>query len=162
MFISVFFDQNVKTHVVPSSMASAINDDIYARFVAQPTGDSQVNTFTIDHHGACLIERSYEKFYIDGLTVSIPSDYAMEITDRIVNADEREVNGQKYYKIHSAMACLVLTPSQYQQLRCLFLDQLNGIIERGTVEKAKFIGALQSLDGHPNIKVDVPKLKCEN
>lgn len=163
-FTRVFFTNNVKIHVVPGELLEDIRDDIFVRYLANISQQYPVDNTILDHTGACFIERSWERFEVDGLEIKIPSDYALELTSQFTEPTCRELNDKTYYKFYSGVNCLILTEPQFQSFKKQYMDRLEDVSVRGNVERTRFIAVLDSLRGVPGIQIDdnVPKVNKDN
>lgn len=167
-FTKFFFNNDIKVHTIPVDLEQDIQDDLYVRYMAKSYDDYSQEEFGgeffFDHNGCCLAVRSLETFTVDDLKVIIPSDYLLSGLSQILQASPRFVNGKTYYKLYSAMSCLILTPSQHRSLCEQIRADLDGIIERGTVDQQKLISSLNDLRRNDSFIVSksVPEQTFEN
>jgi len=163
-FVKYFFNNDFKPHVIANELAQDIEDDIYVRYLALAYTEQEAEEFFFDHSGCCLAVRSLETFNIDGLSVVFPSDYLLMGLSEVLQASPRFINGKSYFKLYSSMGCLILTPEQHKNLCSQIRADLDGIIERGTIDQQKLISGLNSLRNHDNFVVSksVPEQSFEN
>jgi hypothetical protein len=74
---------------------------------------SGTDTGWCDRPGMIMVDRPIEKIKIDTFHLDIPSQDFQYFVRKLIDAPERTTpDGQKYYKIHGWLHCVVFTPDQ--------------------------------------------------
>lgn len=107
-----------KPHFCPKKLANGLLADLSGREHDTP-GDGLIfkvegtDSGGIDLPGMCMVDRPYEEIKIDTFKLSIPSQDFTHFVRALFEAPERMfADGEKYYKIHGWMHCIVFTPEQ--------------------------------------------------
>ena len=108
-------DNYYKSHALPETLSAAIIDDLKSRGLGEYT-TKETEEFLIDMPGMCMVDRSYHTFEIDGVSIKMPSSEVDIFHEKLGRREERIADGKPYYKLHGWRCCIVLTPSQKEQL----------------------------------------------
>lgn len=119
-------------HTVPVELEAGIVDDLVRRdcdlHSVQPvTGSS------IDIPGPVCVDRPWETFDVDGLSLDIPCEDVEALADYLGGLQVRHTrDNEPYYKMHGFMRCLVLTPIQRDDLHMQMVERIPGADARSS------------------------------
>jgi hypothetical protein len=107
-----------KAHFVPKQLVMGIVQDLTSReHEEEGAGEvfeiKGVDAGFVDRPGMIMVDRPVEKIKIDTFHLDIPSQDFQYFGKKLLKAELRQLpDGQKYYKIHGWLHCVVFTPDQ--------------------------------------------------
>lgn len=107
------FEKGVKAHFIPSELFKDICDELYTRFTVKPFETYDKDQAWYDIGGMAMMDAKHLEWNTPGdLKFTLMADHFEYAYDELKNAEVREVNGKKYYKLHGWLHCIILTPAQ--------------------------------------------------
>jgi hypothetical protein len=119
----------MKTHVVPNNLTSDVVNSLRTRAERKgrefnPVIELITNSITLEMPGLLYQSRNEHKIALNNLTIRIPSVDVECIIARLRRLNKRNEIGIDYYKLHTHLICLCLTPEMREQLHSEFVDIL--------------------------------------
>lgn len=149
----------VKTHWVCPELYTLLLADLTKRFGPLPhQGKKRECTVFMDMPGMVHKDRPIEKFTLGstGLAVEVPSEDVAAILEQIADVDVRrfgDADRTRYYKLHNAYHCFVLTPKQYTLLVKLMRAGVEGAEQRAKAFWAQHESPAAAAHGIPLAQV---------
>lgn len=116
-------EHEFKAHIIPKALVEDVTLNLVARGLPSYT-QKVIESCGLDRRGMCMTTRSIQDLEVDGLTVHVPSEHVEHFLHKLENLGVRTEIGQPYYKLHSWLMCVCLTPEQ----RDILLSELRRVL----------------------------------
>lgn len=143
----IFWENRIKPHLVPDSLVAAIGADIEKRygFPALDTRDKNGQCLRIDEGGAILADAKWVGADIEGTKLEVMVRDIEGLYLELLKSRARvATDGQRYYKLHSWMYCVVVTAEQRTQLLAAWADTMAEHLAAADAEELRFRQALEA------------------
>ncbi len=162
----VLFDDRVKAHYIPESLYKDIVDELYTRYLRKPFVEYDKDQAIFDVGGMVMQDEEWLSWITPpkDLMVTMRVTHFQYAYDELLQLEEREVNGQKYYKLHGWLHCIVLTPAQRAFLLREWGIQAQLIKEKSLLANLEFERRMAEINKDRQViihqpRVDIPKGK---
>lgn len=152
-----FYADGWKPHVVHKSLLNGLMSDASSRHHS-PGNVEVIYKGFIDLPGMIMKDRSYQKIeVVDGFTLEIPSQDFLYYFRELRDGPEREFStGQKYYKIHGWLVCMVFSTEQRDRILSVMRERLEEVNEIAKREDEEFSNRLKKIN-KDGIKIVSPR-----
>lgn len=162
----VLFDDGVKAHYISESLHKDILDELYARYLRKPFVEYDKDQAIYDVGGMVMVDEEWLSWITPpkDLQITMRVTHFQYAYDELLQLEEREVNGQKYYKLHGWLHCIVLTPAQRDYLLKQWAIQAQVIKEKSLLANLEFDKRISEVNKDKEFiiskpRVDIPKGK---
>lgn len=114
---------SLKNHAVPASLERSLLADLVRRGHGVEHTSKSIRQCFMDQPGPVVSTRPNESFELPGLELVLPSEDCADFAGRLQRMEQRTFEPfpgrsrtRPYYKLHSWLRCLVLTPTHYRSL----------------------------------------------
>jgi hypothetical protein len=141
-----------KVHFVPKKLVADVISDLQNReHEEEGAGEivelKGVESGWCDRPGMIMTDRPIEHIRIDTFTLDIPSQDFQYFARKLQKAQERRFpSGEKYYKIHGWLHCVVFTPDQRKLLLQTMKEMWPGVHERAEAADKEFSRRMRELN----------------
>lgn len=155
-----FFAAEWKPHWVHSSLVTPLAEDAKRRwheFVSvEPMPRGHPEAF-LDLPGMVMQDRTYQDFQVDGLHLRLPTQDVYAFREELESGRLRTFQtGEKYYKLHGWLNCLVLSEVQGDALRAQIEARWPEIEAAAKAEDEEFIRRIREVN-KGEVKVVSPR-----
>lgn len=141
-----------KPHFVPKKLVTSLVGDLTTReHEEEGAGEVYevrgVETGGCDRAGMIMVDRPYEKIKIDTFSLEFPSQDFEHFMLRLFKAPERKFqNGDRYYKIHGWLHCVMFTPEQRDLVLKAMEEMLPAVREKADAADKEFSRRMREIN----------------
>lgn len=156
----VLFDDRVKGHFIPESLYKDIMDELYTRYLVMPFVEYDKDQAVYDVGGMVMVDEEWLSWITPpkDLQITMRVTHFQYAYDELLQLEPREVNGQKYYKLHGWLHCIVLTPAQRDFLLKEWSITAESIKEKALLANLEFDKRLSEINSDKEVIISKPRV----
>jgi hypothetical protein len=141
-----------KPHFVPKSLVMGLIQDLAGReHEEEGAGEvyeiKGINRGGCDRPGMVMVDRPFEKIRIDTFDLELPSQDFEYFANKLFKTHERKLpTGERYYKIHGWMQCVMFTPEQRDMVLKAMEEMLPDVRKRADDADREFSRRLREIN----------------